>query len=110
MSIRRKVLVAREGEIRDGSSSTFAYGPRKGIAVNRDGTLRAYVNACTHMGGTTELCGNVLRCRMHQAEFDPATGERLAGQAPEGTRLAPIDVFVEDGNVYAMLELHDDFS
>jgi nitrite reductase/ring-hydroxylating ferredoxin subunit len=111
MAIERKILVAKVGEVPVGRTKHFRFGVHQGIAYNDQGTLKAYVNACTHMGGTTELhAPGVLRCRQHFAEFDPATGERLKGQAPEGTRLKPIELLTEGDEVFAKLVIHDEFS
>ncbi len=110
MPIVRRVLVAKSGEIQAGSTKVFSYGPAtKGIAYNREGVLRAYVNRCTHMGGPVALHeGRVLRCGWHGADFDPCTGAAVDGQAPEGTFLRSIELIEENGEVFAMLELPDD--
>lgn len=103
MPIVKKLPVAKEGEIAPGRAKSFRYGFRNGIAYNDNGTLKAYVNFCPHMGGPTDLTSSgVFRCRWHGAEFDPASGDRLCGQAPEGTRLQPIELVVEDGQVLAV--------
>ncbi len=99
-----------EGDLAPGKAKHFSFGPRKGLVYNDDGRLKAYVNACTHMGGTTDLEGPVLRCRWHHAEFDPKTGARLAGQAPEGTALEPIELVIEGGKVFALWEIIDPFA
>ena len=107
----RKIPVAKVDEIRSGTTKSFRFGVQNGIAYNDNGTLKAFVNACTHMGGATSLTpSGVLRCCRHFAEFDPKTGERLAGQAPEGTRLKPIELVTEGDQIFAILELHDEFS
>ncbi|MFZ2803752.1 MAG: Rieske (2Fe-2S) protein [Patescibacteria group bacterium] len=104
----KRIPVAKVGEVAVGRTKTFRFGFQNGIAYNDAGVLKAYVNACTHMGGTTELAGSVLRCCRHAAEFHPATGERLSGQAPEGSRLTPIELVVEGDTVFALLELAPD--
>jgi nitrite reductase/ring-hydroxylating ferredoxin subunit len=110
MAIRKKLPVAKAGEILEGKAKSFRFGVLNGIAYNDQGTIKAYVNACTHMGGTTDLKGSVLRCRQHFAEFDPATGERLAGQAPEGSRLKPIELVFEGDEIFAIWEIKDEFA
>jgi nitrite reductase/ring-hydroxylating ferredoxin subunit len=107
----KKLPVARVGEIAPEKTKVFRFGVQNGIAYNDDGVIKAYVNACPHMGGPTELQpSGVLRCRWHEAEFDPQTGERVCGQAPEGTRLKPIELVIEGEQIFAMLELTDPFS
>lgn len=102
--------MAKAGEIPHGSTKHFSFGPAtKGIAYNRDGVLRAYVNRCTHMGGPVELHDTgIFRCRWHGASFDPCTGAAVDGEAPEGTFLKPIELIEENGQVFAVLELPDD--
>jgi nitrite reductase/ring-hydroxylating ferredoxin subunit len=51
----------------------------------------------------------VFRCVRHHAEFDPKTGSRLAGEAPEGSALKPIVLETEGDQVYAILELREEF-
>jgi nitrite reductase/ring-hydroxylating ferredoxin subunit len=107
----RKIPVAKIGEIPSGKSKSFKYGIQQGIAYNDGGELKAYVNFCSHMGGPTELMpSGILRCRWHYAEFDPKTGQRLSGQAPEGTRLKSIELVTEGESIFAMLEIKDEFS
>lgn len=110
MPITRRIPIAKLGEIMHGSTHVFSFGPAtKGIAYNKDGVIRAYVNRCTHMGGPVDLHqGQTLRCRWHGADFDPCTGAAIAGEAPAGTFLKPIDVLEENGMLYAVLELPDD--
>lgn len=112
MMTQRRIPVGSLESIPVGRVKHFSYGIRKGIVYNDQGTLRAYINFCTHMGGLTDLAANGrLRCCRHFAEFDPRTGERVLGQAPEGTRLTPIELVVEDGQAYAILEIKtDEFS
>jgi nitrite reductase/ring-hydroxylating ferredoxin subunit len=108
--IRRNILICRSDELAAGQSKTFPFGGSLGIAYNHDGRIVAYVNRCTHMGGQVSQCApERFRCHQHQAEFDARTGERISGQAPPGSFLRPIDVVVEDGSVYALLEIVDDF-
>lgn len=110
MAIVRRILIASIGEIAPGSTRSFSFGPAtKGIAYNRDGVLKAYVNRCTHMGGPVSLYGgDKFRCSWHGADFDPCTGAAIDGQAPAGTFLKPIELIEENGQVYGVLELPDD--
>lgn len=111
MAFTRKLPVAKVNEIPLGKTKAFRFGIQQGIAYNDGGTIKAYVNFCSHMGGPTELKPTgVLRCRWHFAEFDPKTGQRLAGEAPEGTGLKPIELIEEEGALFAILEIKDEFS
>ena len=110
MAIQRKILIAAVGEIPVGRTHLFRFGVANGIALNDGGTIKAYVNRCTHMGGPVELVNGkeTFRCKWHFAEFDPHTGEAIQGEAPKGTRLAPIETMVENNNIYGLLVLPDD--
>lgn len=110
MPITRKLPICKTGDIPQGGTCAFSYGPAtKGIAYNKEGVIRAYVNRCTHMGGPVELHGTgSFRCRWHGADFDPCTGAAIDGQAPAGTFLKPIEILEENGMLYAVLELPDD--
>jgi nitrite reductase/ring-hydroxylating ferredoxin subunit len=110
MPIRRHVFIANVGTIADGKSVSFSYGHGKGIAVNRGGVIKAYVNSCTHMGGPLEIAdgGTVFRCRWHQSYFSAETGEAIEGQAPRGTWLKPIEIVVEGDRLMGVLEFPDD--
>lgn len=113
MTRNLKLPVAAVGEIPVGRTKNFRYGTAQGIAYNDKGTIKAYVNRCTHMGGPVALCTSeegvpVLRCGWHQADFVPETGAALEGAAPKGTMLAPIPLFEEDGKLFATLSLPED--
>jgi nitrite reductase/ring-hydroxylating ferredoxin subunit len=110
MPMTRKVPVAKVGEIAPGRTKTFKLGHQLAIAYNDAGSVKAYLNSCTHMGGPVELApdGTTFRCRWHQAEFSAASGEALEGQAPKNTRLKPIELTEEAGTVFALWMLPDD--
>ncbi|MBP7133630.1 Rieske 2Fe-2S domain-containing protein [Patescibacteria group bacterium] len=113
MSVERLFLVASVGEIAEGRTKTFDFGINKGIVYNDRGVLKAYINRCTHMGGPVSLTtkkdgASVLRCSWHEAEFAPTTGEAIEGEAPKGTRLAPIELIEKEGKLYARLVLPPD--
>jgi nitrite reductase/ring-hydroxylating ferredoxin subunit len=115
--ITKRLPVFRLADLAEGKTISFRYGVHNGIAYNDGGVINAYVNACTHMGGTVVpvACSTVgsagctLRCVRHFAEFDPRTGARTSGEAPEGSALKPITLEIEGDQVYAMLELTEEF-
>lgn len=110
--MERKILVATEGEVAVGRTKSFRFGPHNAIVFNDQGVLKAYMNRCTHMGGPVELKDKkgelVLRCRWHEAEFSPCTGAAIEGEAPQGTRLAPIDLVIEGNAYYCFFRAADD--
>jgi len=115
--IQRKLPVCRVSDLPPGKAVSFRYGVSNGIAYNDGRTIKAYLNRCTHMGGSVQLVrtqgsgcdGCVFKCSWHQAEFDPATGARLSGEAPEGTALKAIPLKIENSEIWAMLEIEDEF-
>ena len=110
--MERKILVATNGEVPVGRTKSFRFGPHAAIAFNDQGVLKAYVNRCTHMGGPVELKEKkgclTLRCRWHEAEFSPCTGEAIEGEAPQGTRLTPIELTQEGESLYATFRASED--
>jgi nitrite reductase/ring-hydroxylating ferredoxin subunit len=110
--MERKILVAKDGEVPVGRTKSFRYGPHAAILFNDQGVLKAYMNRCTHMGGPVELKEKkgelIFRCRWHEAEFSPCTGAAIEGEAPQGTRLAPIDLTQEQEGYYAVFRAADD--
>lgn len=108
--MKRKLPIAHVGEIPIGRTKSFRFGVGNGIAFNDGGTIKAYVNRCTHMGGPVELDAKhgVFRCRWHASDFDPKTGKAIEGEAPKGTRLKPIEIVMEGDELMGILELPDD--
>lgn len=105
-----RLPVAKMDEIAPGRTKVFRYGVLSGIAYNDAGTIKAYVNRCAHAGGPLMMGSNgILQCQWHGATFDPHSGERASGQAPEGSALKPIELVEEGGSLYAILELKDEF-
>ncbi len=110
--MERKILVAQQGEVPVGRTKSFRFGPHAAIVYNDAGTLKAYVNRCTHMGGPVELKDKkgqqIFRCRWHEAEFSPETGAAIEGEAPQGTRLTQIELVQENGAFYCTFRSSDD--
>ncbi len=110
--MERKILVAKQDEIPIGRTKAFRFGPHAAIVFNDQGVLKAYVNRCTHMGGPVELKDKkgtlTFRCRWHEAEFSPGTGEAIEGEAPQGTRLTPIELTPEAEGYYATFRTSED--
>jgi nitrite reductase/ring-hydroxylating ferredoxin subunit len=62
--------------------------------------IHAVANVCMHFGGPLECRENSLVCLWHGASFDLATGERLDGPAPKGSKLMFLSTKVEDGSLF----------
>lgn len=71
------------------------------LHVYRSGErIRAVANVCLHFGGPLECKGENLVCPWHGATFDMASGERVDGPAPKGSRLMFISTKVEADTLY----------
>lgn len=91
----------------DGELRRFRVGIR-GVWVCKEGeNVRAFYDACTHQGGAMQLRGNTLQCMRHGACFDAQSGTRLSGEAPEGSRLPPAEVVVDQGKLFLLLPDND---
>ena len=88
-----------------------AGGEGKGFAIRYDGTVRAFVNRCPHLGVELdwqpgeffEASGLYLVCSTHGAIFEPSTGLCVAGPC-RGARLQAIAVEEHQGRIL----IHDD--
>jgi thiosulfate dehydrogenase [quinone] large subunit len=65
-----------------------------------DGSLKAFSAVCTHAGCTVGYEGGNIVCPCHGGEFNPETGEVIAGPPPSG--LAPKKVLEAGGQIYAV--------
>jgi len=78
------------------------------FAIRVEGTVRAYLNVCTHreleldLGDGTFFTpdGALLRCRAHGALFQPETGACAGGICPKRSTLTELPVIEEDGMVW----------
>jgi nitrite reductase/ring-hydroxylating ferredoxin subunit len=64
------------------------------------GTIRAVANVCMHFGGPLDCNDGKLVCPWHGATFDMATGERIEGPAPKGSRLMFLSTKAEVGSLF----------
>ena len=78
-------------------------GGSVGVVVtrNQDG-LNAFRVNCTHQGFPVTRVGKVLECELHGSQFDPATGEVLAG--PAGRPLLRYTVEERDGGIFVTVQ------
>ena len=65
-----------------------------------DGSLRAFSAICTHAGCSVGYEGGVIYCPCHGGEYDPETGQVIAGPPP--APLAPKKVLESGGQIYAL--------
>ncbi|KAA1170700.1 Rieske (2Fe-2S) protein [Marinobacter salinexigens] len=80
--------------------------PRSGFVFLENGTLRAYLNQCPHLGielnwmpGRFMDSDNLfIQCSTHGALFKPTTGECIAGPC-QGDALVALDLRLDHGDV-----------
>ncbi len=80
----------------------------RGVWVRRRGdVVVGYWDSCTHQAGALRPQGDRMVCTRHQATFDAVSGERLSGEAPEGSRLSRAELRVEDGALILVMPIND---
>jgi nitrite reductase/ring-hydroxylating ferredoxin subunit len=66
-------------------------------SAGRAGLPAAYLDTCMHLGGPLVCENGRFQCQWHGAMFEPESGRRLSGPAPEGIRLLRLPTKVIDG-------------
>ena len=62
-----------------------------------DGTPKAIMNVCLHLGGPLRRENDCLVCEWHNATFDVRNGQRVKGPARQETRLLTLPTRIEEG-------------
>jgi nitrite reductase/ring-hydroxylating ferredoxin subunit len=112
--ISTRYRVGRARRLKPGKSMKFML-PIRGVdeecfVVNFEGQFHAYVNRCRHVPMAMDWVdnqffaerGRYLMCQTHNAYYEPATGECIAG--PSGTcgkLLYRVPVEIDGGVIYA---------
>lgn len=80
---------------------------REGFAILAGGSVRAYLNVCSHRAepvdvgdGRLWLPSGEIECQAHGARFDPATGRCTGGPCSGRGGLTPLEVELRDGAVF----------
>jgi nitrite reductase/ring-hydroxylating ferredoxin subunit len=99
-SVHMQSLLCKISDIpADGSRIVPFFG--REVHVYRTGErLRAVANVCLHFGGPLECKDGKFVCPWHSASFDMASGERLDGPAPRGSKLMFLSTRVEDDALF----------
>jgi nitrite reductase/ring-hydroxylating ferredoxin subunit len=113
-AVATRYRVGRARRLKPGKSMKFML-PIRGVdeecfVVNYEGQFHAYVNRCRHVPMAMDWVdnhffaehGRYLMCQTHNAYYEPATGECIAG--PSGTcgkLLYRIPVEINGGVIYA---------
>jgi Rieske Fe-S protein len=91
-------MIAKVSDVPAGSSKSFQHNDEDYILVNVEGSLRAYMNKCTHLGCSFIFKDGLFRCPCHGSQFDPLTGGVIHGPAKKP--LTSIDVFISGDKIY----------
>lgn len=94
------VRLAALSDIPDDSVRKFRIDFRSGWLLRRGDTVKAYVDQCTHAGGSLVRKGERFACLRHGGTFAVETGEPLSGQALGCDPLPSVELKVEDGIVF----------
>jgi toluene monooxygenase system ferredoxin subunit len=92
--------VASLDELWDGEMVALEVEGRVVLLVNLSGEIRAYADACPHLGtrlSQGSLRRNLLTCSTHGWEFDVGTGR---GINPKTACLESFAVRVENGGIF----------
>jgi nitrite reductase/ring-hydroxylating ferredoxin subunit len=114
MPTKRRYKVARADALAPGESLKFLM-PIRGtdeecFLINFGGEFHAYVNRCRHVPMAMDWVdnqffaedGRYLMCQTHNAYYEPASGECIAGPPTAcGKYLYRVLTEIEDGVIYA---------
>ena len=106
--------VARASDLKPGESMKFLL-PIRGVdeecfVINFNGEFHAYVNRCRHVPMPMDWVdnqffaeeGRYLMCQTHNAYYEPASGECIAGPGSAcGKFLYRVPIEIVDGVIYA---------
>lgn len=105
----RYVQVVETAGLAEGGMKAVEVEGREIVICRAGGRHYAVDRRCGHMNAPLErgtLCGTILTCAMHCAQFDITTGEALAGPVPHdwGTEPPPPKVGQHLGVIGALME------
>lgn len=95
-----QVTVGPESDFPPGSSKNFQFGNIPALLVRSDaGEFTAFSAVCTHLGCTVQYSkpDKNIFCACHGGQFNPKTGENIAGPPPKP--LTPLVAQVTEGVV-----------
>lgn len=101
----RKIFICKTTELGSGQMKKFKLGFRQALIVNLGTRFKAYYDFCTHQGGALKIKDGHFECLRHFSTFDIESGERTAGQAPEGSKLGEIPLIVEGDDIFCIWQL-----
>jgi nitrite reductase/ring-hydroxylating ferredoxin subunit len=109
-----RYIVAKTSDLKPGESLKFLMPVRatdeECFLINFEGGFHAYVNRCRHVPMALDWVdnqffaeeGRYLMCQTHNAYYEPASGECIAGPFETcGKLLYRVPLEIEDGIIYA---------
>jgi nitrite reductase/ring-hydroxylating ferredoxin subunit len=96
---RIEEVIASESDVKEGKLHKFSWEGRPILMFRHDGNIYAYIDVCTHVGGSLDLKNNQLICEWHSSIFDPTTGKYVRGVAPTGSELIPLSIESRNGKI-----------
>ncbi len=109
-----RYLVGHTADLKPGESMKFLMPVRGAdeecFVINFRGRFHAYVNRCRHVPMAMDWVdnqffaerGRYLMCQTHNAYYEPASGECIAGPPDTcGKALYRVPLEIEDGRLYA---------
>ncbi len=92
-----KVPLCDVNEIPDQGTKTVVFFGREVLVYKVDGTPKAVMNTCMHLGGPLNCEGDRFVCAWHGAEFASSDGRRVKGPARAEARLMFLPTRIEGG-------------
>jgi len=92
-----KVPLIRVDDIPSEGATHVDFFGRDVLVLKVDGTPKAIMNVCLHLGGPLRREHDCLVCEWHSAAFDVRDGHRVKGPARQETRLLTLPTRIEDG-------------
>ena len=92
-----KVPLIPVQEIPNQGTTHVDFFGRDVLVLMVDGTPKAIMNVCLHLGGPLRRENDCLVCEWHSAAFNVRDGQRIKGPARQETRLLTLPTRIEEG-------------
>ncbi len=92
-----KVALIRVEDIPIEGTTHVDFFGRDVLVLMVDGTPKAIMNVCLHLGGPLRREEDCLVCEWHSAAFNVRDGQRVKGPARQETRLLTLPTRIEEG-------------
>src|SRR5258708_7183415 len=97
--VSKLIKSAETKDVSPGTGKVVQVGGRSITLFNVARNFYAIDNTCSHEGGPLvegELCGEVITCPWHNAQFNVKTGAAIGPPASEGVQAFPVKVRGDD--------------